>query len=142
YFEVMNISFTRRNVEFSADDGVILRGWLYEPVRETNNEQLYPAIVMTHGYGAVKELYLDLYAEFFVQSKFVVLVYDHRNFGESSGEPRQEINPIKQIQDYSSAITYLQSLTNLVDSQRIGIWGTSYSLQHSKITLIIKKKIT
>jgi fermentation-respiration switch protein FrsA (DUF1100 family) len=118
----MNTLFTCRNVEFPAEDGVLLRGWLYEPIREEIEEQqLYPAIVMTHGYGAVKELYLDLYAEFFAQSKFVVLLYDHQNFGESAGEPRQEIDPKKQVQGYSSAITYLQSLANLVDAQRIGI---------------------
>lgn len=89
----MNTIFTRRDVEFPAEDGVLLRGWLYEPIQQGTDQKLYPAIVMAHGYGAVKELYLDLYAECFVQSNFVVLLYDHQNFGESSGEPRQEIDP-------------------------------------------------
>jgi hypothetical protein len=74
-----------------------------------------------YGYRAMKELFLSLYAEFLVQSNFVVLLYDHQNFGESSSEPRQKIDPRKQVQDYSSAIIYLESLTNFVDSQRIGI---------------------
>jgi len=137
----MNTLFTRHNVEFPAEDGVFLRGWLYEPIREVEEQQLYPAIVMTHGYGAVKELYLDLYAEYFVQSKFVVLLYDHQNFGESSGEPRQEIDPKKQVQGYSSAITYLQSLTNLVDAERIGIWGTSYSGGHVLVVSALDKRV-
>jgi dipeptidyl aminopeptidase/acylaminoacyl peptidase len=137
----MNILFRRHNVEFPAEDGVLLRGWLYEPIREVGEQQPYPAIVMTHGYGAVKELYLDLYAEYFVQSKFVVLLYDHQNFGESSGEPRQEIDPKKQVQGYSSAITYLQSLTNLVDAERIGIWGTSYSGGHVLVVSALDKRV-
>jgi fermentation-respiration switch protein FrsA (DUF1100 family) len=137
----MTAPFTRRNVEFPAEDGVLLRGWLYEPVREEGDETLYPTIVMTHGYGAVKELYLDLYAELFAQSKFVVLLYDHQNFGESSGEPRQEIDPRKQVQGYSSAITYLQSLIKLVDPQRIGIWGTSYSGGHVLVVSANDKRV-
>ncbi|CAF1007860.1 unnamed protein product [Didymodactylos carnosus] len=135
------MSFTRQNVEFSANDGVILRGWLYQPVQNNTHQQIYPAIIMTHGYSAVKELYLDLYAELFTKSNFVVLVYDHRNFGESDGDPRQEIDPWKQIEDYSSAIDYLQSLTTLVDSLRIGIWGTSYSGGHVLVVSAKDKRV-
>ncbi|UJR32652.1 hypothetical protein I4U23_020112 [Adineta vaga] len=137
----MNTLFTRRNVEFPAQDGVILRGWLYEPISKQDDKQRYPAIVITHGYGAVKELFVDKYAERFVQSNFVVLLYDHENFGESSGEPRQEIDPNKQVQGYSSAITYLQSLIDLVDSNRIGIWGTSYSGGHVLVVSANDKRV-
>ncbi|CAF1192462.1 unnamed protein product [Adineta steineri] len=137
----MNTSFTRHNVEFPAEDGVILRGWLYEPAKINDDQQLYPAIVMAHGYGAVKELYLDLYAECFVRSNFVVLLYDHQNFGESEGEPRQEIDPPKQIKGYSSAITYLESRTNSVDAQRIGIWGSSYSGGHVLVVSAKDKRV-
>ena len=137
----MSASFTRRDVEFPADDGTVLRGWLYQPVQETDRQQLYPAIVMAHGYGAVKELYLDSYAEFFARSNFVVLLYDHQNFGESSGEPRQEIDPNKQVQGYSSAITYLQSLTTLVDAERLGVWGTSYSGGHVLVVSAKDKRV-
>ena len=137
----MTTSFTRRNVEFSGEDGVILRGWLFVPVPKTDDRQLHAGIVMTHGYGAVKELYLDLYAELFVQSNFVVLLYDHPNFGESSGEPRQEIDPNKQIQGYSSAISYLQTLTDFVDADRIGIWGTSYSGGHALAVSALDKRV-
>ena len=132
---------TRRDVAFPGEDGILLRGWLFEPIQEVGKKQLYPAIVMTHGYGAVKELYLDRYAEFFTQSKFVVLVYDHPNLGESEGEPRQEIDPQKQIRGYSCAITYLQSLTSLIDPQRIGVWGTSYSGGHVLVVSSIDKRV-
>ena len=137
----MASAFTRRDVEFPSENDVILRGWLYEPNTGVEKQGHYPAIVMTHGYGAVKELYLDSYAEYFVKSNFVVLLYDHPNFGDSSGEPRQEIDPKKQIQGYSSAITYLQSLSNLVDGKRIGIWGTSYSGGHVLVVSATDKRV-
>ncbi|WP_194830837.1 alpha/beta hydrolase, partial [Pseudomonas aeruginosa] len=81
----------RLNVEFRSE-GVALRGWLYLP--EARAER--PAIVMTHGFSGVKEQYLDRYAEVFAAAGFVVLLYDHPNFGDSDGEPRQEIDPVMQ----------------------------------------------
>jgi hypothetical protein len=33
-------------------------------------------------------------------------VWDHRNFGASDGEPRQEIDPWAQVRDYRDAINY------------------------------------
>src|SRR5215470_17444455 len=84
---------------------------------------------MAHGWAGVKEMYLDIYAWRFAASGYAVLVFDHRNFGESQGVPRQEINPYQQIQCYRDAITYLQSQQS-VDPHRIGLWGTSYSGGH------------
>jgi uncharacterized protein len=84
---------------------------------------------MAHGWGAVKEMYLELYAEAFAAAGLAVLVYDHRNFGASDGLPRQEIDPWAQVRDYRHAITYARSLAE-VDRERIGIWGTSYAGGH------------
>jgi len=44
-------------------------------------------------------MYLDSFAEVFAKAGFIVLVYDNRNFGESEGEPRQEIDPWQQVKD-------------------------------------------
>ncbi|HGE2144530.1 TPA: alpha/beta hydrolase [Pseudomonas aeruginosa] len=114
----------RLNVEFRSE-GVALRGWLYLP--EARAER--PAIVMTHGFSGVKEQYLDRYAEVFAAAGFVVLLYDHPNFGDSDGEPRQEIDPVMQRRGYRDAITWLGAQAR-VDASRIGIWGTSYSGGH------------
>ncbi|MBF3223412.1 alpha/beta fold hydrolase, partial [Pseudomonas aeruginosa] len=114
----------RLNVEFCSE-GVALRGWLYLP--EARAER--PAIVMTHGFSGVKEQYLDRYAEVFAAAGFVVLLYDHPNFGDSDGEPRQEIDPVMQRRGYRDAITWLGAQAR-VDASRIGIWGTSYSGGH------------
>ena len=50
----------RKDVEFKSEDGVTLRGWLYLPDGARGR---VPAIVMAHGFSAVKENYLDKYAE-------------------------------------------------------------------------------
>jgi len=111
-----------RDVEFDAN-GTTLRGWLYVPDGESGP---FPAIVMTAGFTAVKEMGLDQFGKVFVAAGFACLIYDHRNTGASDGEPRGDIDPVAQARDYRHAITYLQSLPE-VDEDRIGLWGTSYS---------------
>jgi fermentation-respiration switch protein FrsA (DUF1100 family) len=115
----------RRDIEFNAE-GTILRGWLYLPERAPGR---VPAVVMAHGFSAVKEMYLDRFAEVFSQAGMAALVYDNRNFGASDGEPRQEIDPWQQVRDYRHAITWLGSRPE-TDAGRIGVWGSSYSGGH------------
>jgi hypothetical protein len=52
------------------------------------------------------------------------MAFDYRNFGDSEGQPREEVDHCGQIEDWRSAITFATTLTE-IDSQRIGIWGTS-----------------
>src|SRR5215468_12630629 len=92
----------RRDIEFDAE-GVTLRGWFY-PAEGASSPG--PAVVMAHGFSAVKEMYLDRYAEVFSAAGLAVLVYDNRNFGASEGEPRDEIDPWQQVRDYRHAITW------------------------------------
>ncbi|MGO4810272.1 alpha/beta hydrolase [Cupriavidus sp. 2MCAB6] len=120
----------RTDIEF-VSEGVTLRGWLYEARHEANETpaDACPAIVMAHGFSAVKEQYLDRYAEVFAAAGFAVLVYDHRNFGASEGAPRQEVDPALQKRGYRDAISYLCGLPGIAHD-RIGIWGSSYSGGH------------
>lgn len=113
------------NIAFDAED-VTLRGWLYHPEDATSPP---PVVVMAHGIGAVKEQHLDRFAEVFAEAGLAALVYDHRNFGESDGEPRNDVDPWAQIGDYRHAISYARSREDL-DPERVGIWGTSFSGGH------------
>ncbi|WP_370588847.1 alpha/beta hydrolase [Pseudonocardia sp. C8] len=123
-------------MEFTGED-VILRGWFY-PAEGTGTAA--PVIVMAHGFSAVKEMYLDKYAEAFAAAGLNVLVFDNRNFGASDGEPRQEIDPIQQVRDYRHAITYAQSLPE-VDRTKVGVWGSSYSGGHVLVVAAIDKRV-
>jgi fermentation-respiration switch protein FrsA (DUF1100 family) len=126
----------RRDVEFDAE-GTVLRGWFYTPA---GSARPAPTIVMTMGFGGVKELFLDRYAEVFAGAGLAVLVYDHRNFGASDGSPRQEADPWAQIRDYRHAITFAQTQKG-VDPERIGIWGTSYSGGHVLVVAAIDRRV-
>jgi dienelactone hydrolase len=116
--------------------GVTLRGWFY-PAEGAGSPG--PAVVMAHGFSAVKEMYLDRFAEMFAAAGLNVLVFDNRCFGASDGEPRQEIDPWAQVRDYRDAITYLHTLPE-VDPGRIGIWG-SYSGGHVLVVAAIDRRV-
>lgn len=127
----------RTNVEFRTEDGVVLRGWHYRP---ENGSGPWPTIVMAHGYSAVKEMYLDRFAEVFASSGLAAIVFDNRNFGASDGEPRQEIHPWQQVDDYRGAISFAQTLPE-TDMERIGVWGSSYSGGHVIVLGAIDRRI-
>ena len=84
----------RKDVEFKTQDGVTLAAWHYLPDQHSGK---VPTIVMAHGFSAVKEMYLDRFAEVFAETGLGALVFDNRNFGASGGEPRQEIDPWEQV---------------------------------------------
>jgi uncharacterized protein len=120
---------TRIDVRFSAADGLELGAWLYLPKADGHRS---PAITMAHGYAGVKEHGITRFAEAFADAGFVVLLHDHRTFGISGGEPRQDVDPWLQVADWRRAISYLESRPE-VDSKRMGLWGTSYAGGHALV---------
>ncbi|MEK0083666.1 alpha/beta hydrolase [Benzoatithermus flavus] len=127
----------RKDIAFRTEDGVTLRGWHYLPDGRAGR---VPTIVMAHGFSAVKEMYLDRFAEAFAAAGLGVLVFDNRNFGASDGEPRQEIDPWRQVRDYRDAITFAETLDE-TDPERIGIWGSSYSGGHVVVVGAIDRRV-
>src|SRR5262245_1371316 len=127
----------RKDIAFKTEDGVTLRGWLYLPDRAAGR---VPAVVMAHGFSAVKEMHLDRFADAFATGGLGALVFDNRNFGASDGEPRQDIDPWAQVRDYRDAITFAGTLAE-VDASRIGIWGSSYSGGHVLVVGAIDRRV-
>ena len=119
-----DVTFDAHAVEF-ASCGATLRGLLLSPRIEGS----LPAIVMAPGMSGVKEGSIMKYAEYFARGGFAVLAYDNINFGDSGGEPRQEVDPALQRRGYRDAITFL-SLRPDIDPERIGVFGTSFSGGH------------
>ena len=70
----------RTDVEFSTEDGVMLRGWHYRPDRGRGP---WPTIVMAHGFSAVKEMYLDRFAEVFAAAGIAAPIQDSSAFVRS-----------------------------------------------------------
>ncbi|MCX7920882.1 MAG: alpha/beta fold hydrolase [Clostridia bacterium] len=127
----------QKNVEFYSE-GSLIKGILHLPENLDENRK-HPAIVLCHGFAGVKELLLPNFAKRFSENGFIVLSFDYRGFGESEGE-RGRLLPKNQITDIRNAITFLQSIVE-VDSQRIGLWGTSFGGANAIITSSIDKRV-
>lgn len=111
----------RRDITF-ASEGAELSGWFYVPA----GPPPWPLVVMAHGYSATRHMTADKYAETLHGAGFAVLLFDHRGFGQSGGEPRRQINPWIQARGYRDAIAYGRTIAE-VDPGRIALWGDSLS---------------
>ncbi|KAL7931454.1 Alpha/Beta hydrolase protein [Trichoderma chlorosporum] len=112
-----------RRVEFRTVDGVTLRGDLYMP--NTAAKEV-PIVVMTQGLTLLKEHYLPSFAERFTVAGYAVLIYDHRGWGSSEGQPRNAVNPMQQAEDYHDAVIFARTVPG-VDRNRIAMWGIGHS---------------
>lgn len=82
----------------------------------------YPAIVVTHPGGGVKEQTASTYATKFAEAGFVAIAYDASYQGETTGEPRLLENPYIRVEDISAAVDYISALP-YVDENSIGAAG-------------------
>jgi hypothetical protein len=83
---------------------------------------------------------VDRYAEVFCAAGFVVLLYEHRNFGISDGEPRREINPWIQARGFRDALTFIEQVPE-ADASRIAVWGDSYSAGEAIVVAAIDPRV-
>lgn len=113
---------TETEIEF-ASEGALLRGKLVVPSATAVRK---PAVIMAHGTSATVEMVLVEYAREFARAGIVAMVYDHRNFGRSGGEPRGEINPWIQCRGYLAALDFACDRPE-IDPARIALWGDSYT---------------
>ncbi len=125
----------RSDVSFQSE-GVDCAAWLYRP----DQEGPLPLVVMAHGFSATRELRLDAYAERFCDAGIGALVFDYRHFGASSGRPRQLLDIAKQQADYHAAVGYARGL-EWVDSDRIALFGTSFSGGHVLVVAAQDRRI-
>ena len=110
------VSFTNSN-----NPTISLSAVIYFPPKFDETRQ-YPAIVVSHPGGGVKEQTAGTYAEKLAEKGFVTIAYDASYQGESGGEPRQLENPYIRTEDVSAVIDYLTTLS-YVDNSRIGAMG-------------------
>ena len=119
-------------------------GNLFIP-KTANDQESYPAIVVGHPMGAVKEQSSNLYATKLAEQGFITLAIDLSFWGESDGEPGHLVSPEIYSDDFSAAVDYL-STQNLVDSDRIGVLGIcgsgSFVISAAKIDPRIKAVAT
>lgn len=126
------VSFQNGSVKMAAN--------LYLPPNYDSKKK-YPAIVVSHPWGGVKEQTSGLYAQRLAKRGFITLAYDASHYGESEGLPRDLENPADRVQDIRSAVGYLASLPQ-VDAARIGTLGIcaggGYTLHEAQSDLRVK----
>lgn len=94
--------------------------WLYPAVGGSGES---PAVVMAHGLSGTRRDRLGVFAERFAATGFAALVFDHRGFGDSGGEP-DLFEPARQLEDWRAAIAFARSRPE-VDGARIATFGSS-----------------
>jgi pimeloyl-ACP methyl ester carboxylesterase len=82
-----------------------------------------PIIVMAHGLSGTRRDRLGAFAERFAAAGIAALVFDHRGFGDSGGEP-DRFDPARQLEDWRAAIAFARSLPG-IDSGRAATFGSS-----------------
>jgi fermentation-respiration switch protein FrsA (DUF1100 family) len=81
-----------------------------------------PTLTFTGPLSGVKDQVVGRYADLLAEEGFVTIAFDHRNFGDSEGEPRQHEDPAGKIADLRDSVGYLASRPE-VDADRIGLVG-------------------
>ncbi len=109
-----------QRVEFKNREITVV-GNLYTPADFDENKQ-YPALVLCHPAGGVKEQTTGTYAEEMAKHGYVTLAYDSSYQGESGGTPREMEIPEIRVADISAGVDFLSSLP-YVDNNRIGGLG-------------------
>jgi fermentation-respiration switch protein FrsA (DUF1100 family) len=93
-----------------------------------------PGIVLTGPFTGVKEQVVSNYARRLADDGMATLVFDHRGFGASGGEPRQHEDAAGKLEDLRSATSALAAHP-AVDAARLGCVGVclggGYALRHS-----------
>ena len=104
-------------VELDAD-GITLVGDLRVPPPGGRAAGL----VFTGPFTGVRDQVTGLYAERLAAAGYVTLAFDHRNFGESQGQPRRHEDPQGKLADLRAAVSFLRARPE-VDPERIGAIG-------------------
>ncbi len=109
-----------KKIKFKKYD-LNIAGLLFLPINFNENKK-YPAIVVTHPGGGVKEQCSSLYAWNLAQNGFIALAFDASHQGESDGIPRYLEDPTSRVEDIRCAVDYLTTL-DFVDNEKIGAMG-------------------
>lgn len=101
--------------------GLKIAANVYTPA-DYDPAQSYPALVVAHPNGGVKEQVAGLYSQRMAEQGYICLAFDAAYQGASEGEPRNTDKPANRIEDIHRAADILLQYPG-VDSERVGILG-------------------
>ncbi|MGV1926374.1 alpha/beta hydrolase [Agrobacterium tumefaciens] len=95
----------------------------------------YPALVLAHPNGGVKEQTTGLYAQRLAEQGFITITADAAYQGGSGGEPRSTDKPQYRVEDIHGMADFISRFPG-VDTARLGLFGIcgggGYSLSAAK----------
>ena len=102
-------------------NGLTIAANVYTPANFDSSKK-YPAIVVAHPNGGVKEQVAGLYAQKLAEQGYVAIAFDAAYQGGSGGEPRYVDKPANRIEDIRGAADFISQFKG-VDTNRIGLLG-------------------
>lgn len=102
-------------------NGIDIAANVYTPAN-FDPAKKYPAVVVAHPNGGVKEQASGLYAQRLAESGFITIAADAAYQGASGGEPRHTDKPQFRIEDIRGMADFISSYKG-VDANRLGVLG-------------------
>jgi len=112
-------------------NGIIISANIYTPANYDPSKK-YPAVVVAHPNGGVKEQVAGLYAQRLAENGYITIAADASYQGASGGEPRNVDKPANRIEDIRGMADFITQYAG-VDANRLGLLGVcgggGYSLK-------------
>lgn len=102
-------------------NGIDIAANVYTPAGYDESKQ-YPAVVIAHPNGGIKEQTAGLYAQRLAESGFITITADAAYQGASGGEPRHTDKPQFRIEDIHGMADFISGYKG-VDANRLGVLG-------------------
>jgi len=102
-------------------NGIDIAANVYTPA-DYNPSKGYPAIVVAHPNGGVKEQVAGLYAQRLAEAGYITVAADASYQGASGGEPRNVDKPANRIEDIRGMADYITQYPG-VNAEHLGVLG-------------------
>ena len=102
-------------------NGLTIAANVYTPANYDARKS-YPAVVVAHPNGGVKEQVAGLYAQRLAEQGYITIAADAAYQGGSAGQPRYVDKPANRVDDIHGMADYIASYAG-VDAGRLGLLG-------------------
>ena len=102
-------------------NGIDIAANVYTPANYDPSKK-YPAVVVAHPNGGVKEQVAGLYAQRLAESGYIAIAADASYQGASGGEPRNVDKPANRIEDIRGMADFITQYAG-VNADRLGLLG-------------------
>lgn len=102
-------------------NGIDIAANIYTPANYDPTHK-YPAVVVAHPNGGIKEQTAGLYAQRLAEAGYITIAADAAYQGASGGEPRHTDKPANRIEDIHGMADFISRYAG-VDATRLGVLG-------------------